>query len=301
MHNSGVSTLAGPPHRLFSPARLLAIALNTLTELTRQKVFYLLVLFGLVLIGSSVLLVRFSFQDQFQMLKDISLGAMSIFSSLLAILATAAMLPRDVEERTLYTILAKPVPRVEYLLGKFLGITGMLLCALALMGLLFALILFVRERAAEAEMQALSGVDPAAIAAQVAELRATVFHPNLFAGGLTILAKACVLAALTLFVSTFATSQIFTVFIVTTAYFIGHFQATAREYWQAGGGTLLAKGFGAVVAILFPDLQVFNLVDEIAVGTAVPGALLGKTMILAGFYVVIYLLAAQFVFSNKEL
>ncbi|MBS0660822.1 MAG: ABC transporter permease subunit [Verrucomicrobia bacterium] len=290
-----------PAHRLFSPARVGAIARNTLTELTRQKVFYLLLLFGLLLIGSSVLLVRFSFQDQFQMLKDISLGAMSIFGSLLAILATAAMLPRDIEERTLYTILAKPVPRVEYVLGKFLGIAGMLACALFLMGLLFLLILFVRERGVEAEMAASLSGDAAALAAQIETLRAQVFHPNLLAAGLTIFAKTCVLAALTLFVSTFATSQIFTVFIVTTAYFIGHFQATAREYWQAMGGAAWSKAFAGFVAILFPDLQIFNLVDEIAVGVAVPLALLGKTLVLGGFYVLIYLLAAQLVFAQKEL
>lgn len=287
-------------HRPFSLARIGAIARNTLTELTRQKVFYLLVLFGLLLIGSSVVLVRFSFQDQFQMLKDISLGAMSIFGSLLAILATAAMLPRDIEERTLYTILAKPVPRLEYLLGKFLGIAGMLACALALMGLLFGAVLFVRERGVESEMTS-AIPDAGVLQAQLAALRAQVFHPNLLAAGLTIFAKACVLAALTLFVSTFASSQIFTVFIVTTAYFIGHFQATAREYWQATGGAVWSKGFSGLVAVLFPDLQIFNLVDEIAVGTAVPLALLLKTLTLGGFYVLIYLLAAQFVFAQKEL
>ena len=55
------------------------------------------------------------------MLKDVSLGAMSIFTSLLAIVATAQLLPRDLEDRTIYTILAKPVPRYEYLIGKLAG------------------------------------------------------------------------------------------------------------------------------------------------------------------------------------
>ena len=56
------------------------------------------------------------------MLKDVSLGAMSIFTSLLAIVATAQLLPRDLEDRTIYTILAKPVPRYEYLIGKLAGV-----------------------------------------------------------------------------------------------------------------------------------------------------------------------------------
>ncbi len=292
-----------PRHRVFSPGRILAIAGNALTELTRQKVFYFLLLFALLLIGSSVLLVRFSFQDQFQMLKDLSLGAMSVFSTLLAILATASMLPKDTEDRTLYTILAKPVPRFEYLLGKFLGAAGLLALSLLLMGVVFAVVLVLRERTAEAEILAESaGFGADATAARLAELRATVFNPNLFAGGVAIYLKACVLAALTLFFSTFATSSIFTVLITAMTYFIGHFQATAREYWQAeAGGSVLSRIFLGLVSILFPDLQMFNLVDEIAAGTAVPAGLLARTAILGAFYVVIYLMAAQFVFAQKEL
>src|SRR5436305_9268811 len=108
-------------HRAFSPARIFTIATNTLIELTRQKVFYVLLIFALFLIGSSVFMARFTFQQEFQILKDISLGAMSIFSSLLAIVATARLIPQDIEDRTVYTILAKPVPRFEYYLANFLA------------------------------------------------------------------------------------------------------------------------------------------------------------------------------------
>src|ERR1700746_398313 len=98
--------------------RIAAITGNTLTDLTRQKVFYFLLIFALLLIGSSAFLARFTFQQEFQILKDVSLGAMSIFTSLLAIIATARLIPQDIEDRTVYTILAKPVPRLDYLLGK---------------------------------------------------------------------------------------------------------------------------------------------------------------------------------------
>ena len=99
-------------HRALSLSRILAITSNTLTELTRLKVFYVLLVFGLLLIGSSIFMAQFSFQQEFQILKDVSLGAISMFTSLLAIVATARMLPRDIEDRTVYTILAKPVPPV---------------------------------------------------------------------------------------------------------------------------------------------------------------------------------------------
>src|SRR5256885_1150199 len=100
-----------PPHRVFSLRRVSAIASNTLTDLTRQKIFYVLLIFALLLIGSSVFMARLSFQQEFRILKDISLGAISIFSSLLAVVATARLISQDIEDRVVYTILAKPVPR----------------------------------------------------------------------------------------------------------------------------------------------------------------------------------------------
>src|SRR5438067_10665630 len=110
-------TTALARHPAFSFSRVLAITANTLTELTRLKGFYVLLVFALLLIGSSIFVSQFTFQQEFQMLKDISLGAMSIFTSLLAIIATARLIPQDIDDRTIYTILAKPVPRLECLLG----------------------------------------------------------------------------------------------------------------------------------------------------------------------------------------
>ena len=134
-------------YRALSAGRIYAITANTLTELARQRVFYVLLIFGLILIGTSAFMARFTFQQEFQILKDISLGAISIFSSLLAIAATARLIPQDIEDRTLYTILAKPVPRFEYLLGKLLGVLCLLAISVALMSALFAAVLYWREHA----------------------------------------------------------------------------------------------------------------------------------------------------------
>ena len=124
-----------------------AISRNTFTELVRQKVFFFLLIFALLVIGNSAFMAKLSFQEQFQMLKDISLGAMSVFCSLIAILATAGFLPKDMEDRTIYTILAKPVPRWIYLLGKLSGILLLLGAAVMLMSALFLGVLWVKESA----------------------------------------------------------------------------------------------------------------------------------------------------------
>src|ERR1700712_1310595 len=136
------------PHRSFSPRRIAAIAGNTLTELTRLKVFYVLLLFALLLIGSSIFMAQFSFQQEFQVLKDTSLGAISFFTSLLAILGTARLVPQDLEDRTIYTILAKPVPRFEYLAGKLLGVLSLLAISVVVMAALFFAVLYLREQSA---------------------------------------------------------------------------------------------------------------------------------------------------------
>ena len=291
-------------HRAFSLARIWAMATNTLTELVRLKVFYFLLIFALLLIGSSSILIRLSFQDQFQMLKDLSLGSMSIFTSLLAIVATAGLLPKEIEDRTLYTLLAKPVSRLEYLLGKLIGVYLLLLITIALMGVLFFFMLVWRVHVVTAELMT-SGTAPDLVQQQLHALQTTAYNANLWAGGVTIYAKACLLASLTLFISTFASSSIFTVIVAVVVYFIGHMQATARDYWQVPGALAgngwLNKAFLGFVSLVFPDLQAFNLVDEIVVGTAVAPWLLAKTLGLGVLYCVIYVLAAYFVFVDKEL
>ena len=290
-------------HRGFSPGRIFAISINTLIELTRQKVFYVLLIFALLLIGCSVFMARFTFQQEFQILKDISLGAMSIFSSLLAIVATARLIPQDIEDRTVYTILAKPVPRFEYLLGKLLGVLLLLAISIALMSALFVVVLYVRERTVLNEtLRQMSRAPGEQLDAAVNAIRAAGLNIDILTGVAVIYLKACLLAALTLFVSTFATTNIFTVVVMVFVYFIGHLQATAREYWleyQSAGW--VARTFLAIVALIFPDLQAFNLVDEIVAGVAIPLVLLAKTALLGIFYITIYTLAATFVFYGKEL
>jgi ABC-2 type transport system permease protein len=290
-------------HRAFSVARVGAITVNTLTELTRLKVFYVLLVFALLLIGSSIFMVQFTFQQEFQILKDVSLGAMSIFTSLLAIVATARLIPQDIEDRTVYTILAKPVPRLEYLLGKIAGVLLLLAISTLVMSAVFVLVLYTREQAVLHEtMRHMARMPRDQLDAALRGVRASAFSIDMVPGITIIYLKACLLAALTLFVSTFATTNIFTIVVMAFIYFIGHLQATAREYWlQTHASGVITRVFLAVVALLFPDLQAFNLVDDIVAGTAISLGLFCKTALLGIFYTTIYTLLAAFVFYGKEL
>jgi len=271
-------------HIFFSPARIWAIATNTLLELFRLKVFYFLLIFALVLIGSSAFMIDFNFQEQFQLLKDVSLGAMSIFTWLLSVLATAMLLPKDIEDRTLYTILAKPVPRFEYLTGKLLGILLLLLISTLVMSALFVAALYGRQQIAIAE--AIRTTAPDQLQDILRGIRASTFTYSLIPG----------------IIATFASSSIFTIMVSVACYFIGHLQGIARDAWLGSATTgPLPRIFLALVALLFPDLQLFNLVDDIVAGNSITLALFSKTAALGGLYTCIYLLVAYFVFATKEL
>ena len=291
---------AATKHKVFSLARVTAISSNTLLELVRLKVFYFMLLFALLIIGSSAFTSKFSFQEQFQVLKDVSLGAMSIFTWLLAVLSTAMLLPKDIEDRTLYTILAKPVPRFEYLLGKFLGVLLLLFIALSLMSVVFVLVLYTREQAALGE--AARGVPAELLSGEVAQIKASAFNANLLPGIVIIYLKAALCAALTLLLSTFATSWIFTIIISVVVYLIGHIQPIAREAYLASVTvTPLTKVFLALVSLIIPDLTALSLVDDIVVGNAIPMMMFAKTAALGGIYVSVYFLLGYFMFAGKEL
>lgn len=290
-------------HRPFSPARVLAITTNTFTELTRLKAFYVVLIFALFLIGSSVVMARFSFQQEFQILKDVALGTMSIFTSLLAIVAASRLIPRDVEDRTVYTILAKPVPRFEYVIGKLAGVLLLLAISTIIMSAMFLVVLYAREQSVLHETaRQMSSLPGEQLKDALRSVRSSALNIDILPGIGLIFVKACLLASLTLFVSTFATTNIFTIVVMVVVYFIGHLQGVAREYWlQQHSVDWWKRAFLALVALIFPDLQSFNLVDDIVAGAVIPLELFVKIAGLGFFYIIIYALLAAVVFYGKEL
>src|SRR5262249_21025214 len=226
-----------------------------------------------------------------------------IFSSLLGIVATAQLIPRDLEERTIYTILAKPVPRYEYLLGKLLGVFVLLALSILAMSVLFLGLLFVRQEMLVSEaVRSGAGLPPTQLREAMRTLKASAFNCNLLPGIVLIYLKAATLAALTLFVSTFATSNIFSIVVMVFVYFIGHLQATARTYWlETHSAGQLGRVFLGLVALLFPDLQLFDLVDDIVAGTTISAALFAKTALLGCVYTSVYLFFAWVSFHGREL
>jgi len=287
-------------HQIFSFTRVTAIASNTLLELIRLKVFYFLLIFGFIVIGISFFTSKMTFQEQHQALKSASLGAMSIFTWLLAVLATAMLLPKDIEDRTLYTILAKPVPRFEYLLGKFVGVLLLLFIALSLMSMLFLVVLYFAEQGAIE--QTIRTTPKADLADALNQVHRSTFNSDLLPGIIVIYFKSALCAALTLLISTFASSSIFTVIVSVIAALIGHIQPIAREaYLSSGNAGPLAKAFFAFVALTMPDLRALDLADDVIAGNVIPMLLFLKTIGLGSTYIGVYFLVGYFMFAGKEL
>jgi ABC-2 type transport system permease protein len=290
-------------HKLFSFRRVFAIAGNTFRDLVRQKVFYFMIVFAIVLIGGSLALVNVSFHGQLQTVMDVSLGAMSVFTMMLAVLSTAMLLPKDMEERTLYTILAKPVARFEYMLGKLLGVALMLTVATLLMSVFFFIVLYFWQGK---EITNIIAYEPTErVDAMIAKVKESTFSPTLYGAMAVLWLRALVCSALTLMISAFATSWLFTVIISFMMVLIGHLIPIARSAYQDPVLTqelpVYLSLFLRSVALFFPDMQLFNIVDDIAVGVHVPVEVFANTAMLGAGYLFMYLMVGYLFFAWREL
>lgn len=294
-------------HRMFSIGRVLTIAGGTFTQLVRMKVFYFMGLFAVAVIASSFAFADLETSGQLKLLKDVSLAAMSLFSMLFAIAGTALLLPRDIEDRTIYTILCKPVPRLEYLLGKLLGVVWLIFISLMLMDGLFSVVLHLKASSIEGAQlaflnQALSGE---ALAAGVADVKDSIGAQgltwNLQYGVLAIFFKSVVLTGVTLLLSSFASSTIFTIMSSLAVMVIGQAQSLARDVFLGNSASAVPKAIAGVVSLVFPDFKGFDIVDAVVSGTPVAAEVMLKMGGLTLTYLVIHLLASYVIFSDKEI
>ena len=109
-----------------SGRRIWAVAGNTFLEAVRQKVFAVLLLFALVLLGGANYFAEFSFQEQFKFLKDLGYATISLIGLLVGLLGAAQLIPAEIERRTILTALCRPLRRWEFVVGKYFGLVSLL-------------------------------------------------------------------------------------------------------------------------------------------------------------------------------
>lgn len=291
--------------------RTLVIASHTFTQLVRMKVFYFLLVFAVIIIASNFFNMpqhagpEAAGANILRSIKSWSLGAMTLFSVVLAVVATALLLPKDVEDRTLYTILAKPVPRLDYLAGKLLGVLALVFVSLLAMDLLMTGVLHIRTQIVIDQQMALAtamGYTDEARESLRADTLAQGANWSLQGAVLAVFLRSAVIAAVALLISTFSTSTLFTAVISFLVYFIGHFQADMRVAFLAGGDGegWIARGISLLMSLVLPDFQVFNVVDSVIEGQLVSLAVMAKLTGVGAFYLVFYTLCSWLIFADKE-
>ena len=290
----------------FSPARIWTLAAATVTQLVRMKIMAFLVVFCVIVVAAGFAFPVMNPEQQLKLLKDVSFGALQIFSVVIAIVSTALLLPRDLEDRTLYTILSKPVPRYEYLLGKLIGVLLLIGTGLVLMDIAFSAVLWLRQSLVLAQSVAALKQEGVATPEALAQLNEFVGKQgltwNIHLGVLAIFLKASVIAALSLMISCFASSTLFTVVISLLVTIIGHGQGLIREYFFSEGMNEIMKKLGsALLAIITPDLGVFDVLDNVINGELVSAFSAGVMVGTAAMYVTGYLLVSHLLFVEKEL
>lgn len=300
----------------FSLRRTLIIAQSTVTQLVRMKVFYFLVPIALLFLGLQFFdLLWYQGaetihpEQELRMHKNICLGTMMIFTSLFAIVSTALLIPGDIEDRTLYTILCKPVPRLDYLMGKLLGVVMVIFIVMVVMDVLMVATLHYRTE------QKLSLITEAMTDRGYGEEDIKAGRAHIAAHGPTLILqygviahflKAAVIAAVALLISTFSTSTLFTIATSVMIWIIGAFQSVAREGLFEGplstqDPNMAERVVSTIVSLAFPD---FKLFESIADGAARAEDVLHTDMAqlggIAAVYIGIYVVLSWFVFSDKE-
>jgi ABC-type transport system involved in multi-copper enzyme maturation permease subunit len=243
---------------VFSPRRAWLIAQNTWREASRQKLFNFLLVLALALVLGARWFRDFNFgAPELKFLADCGFGAMAFFGAAVTITATAQLFFSEIENRTALTLLAKPVWRAEFVIGKFLGVVVVLAVFCTLLTSLLAAVLWWREGELMRDFPE-----------NFARGRIVSYQLVMLAGVFQWL-KLTVLAAFTLLVATFAQTQLFT---VVTGFFIlviCHLQYLAQDAYARGGTTIGRVASGAIAAV-FPNFQVFAVADSISVMDVLP-------------------------------
>jgi ABC-type transport system involved in multi-copper enzyme maturation permease subunit len=249
-----------------------AIARNTFREALRDRILYLFLGFSVVILIGSKLLGLLTVGDEGRVIKDLGLAGIQFFSMLIAVMMSVLLISREVDSRMVFNILAKPVERWQFLLGKYLGLMLTVLANLALMTVLFFAVVAVYGAGLDAGLllaTAMTLVEMAVLAA-FAVLFAVVTRPILGS-------------------------------VLTLAVFgIGH---VSEDIWMLARHLPSQAGRAVVAAAyyLLPNLERFNFKAEAVHSLPVPAAVVAWSLAYGAFYAALVLVLACLHFGRKDL
>lgn len=251
-------------------AAIRAIALNTFREAIRDRVLYLLLVFALILIVVSQLLSMLTVGDEEKIIADMGLSAISIFGVLTAVFIGVSLVYKEIERRTVYTLLANPVRRWQFILGKFIGLMAVLLMNVGLMTVALSLVLVLRGQAPW----------------------------NLMPAVFLIVIELAVVTAFALLFSTL-TNPILAAVWTFASYVAGHL-AWSLPLLRDKVTSDMGKWFCDVVYGIMPHLHQMDIKAEVVHGLALPDGYILTSTVYGVTYAAVILLLASFAFERKD-
>ena len=251
--------------------KIMGIAVNTFREAARNKIFYLLVFFCILFALSSKLVSFLTLGDSIRVLKDTGLAAINFFCVLIAIFTGINLVYKEIEKKTVFNILSKPVSRDQFIIGKFLVLALSMLTALAAMAVIF--FLFVAWSG--------GGFD----------LRIVLYFFMLFL-------ELLIIVAISLFFSSFTTPILSFVFTVSL-YLIGHIMWTFNEF-KTVLRSQLWRYFTQGLYYLLPNLDKFNIKNEVVLNTVFNPWTILFSVLYALAYILALLAVTILVFRRRE-
>jgi ABC-type transport system involved in multi-copper enzyme maturation permease subunit len=256
-------------------SRVAVVALNTFREAVRDRVLYNLVFFALLMIAAAILVGQISVGIEQEVIITLGLSAISVIGLLIAVFIGVGLVSKEIDKRTLYALLAKPVHRWQFLLGKFFGLLLTLFVNLIAMSAgLFAAMLCVKR---------------SLIRSDAVVLIAIYF----------ILLKLALVVALALLFSCY-TTQLLSILFTTGLYVSGLFVKEMRTMHNEMASHALTV-FLRWLSYVLPNFENFDVMGAAAHGRAIPGSLVLQNTGYALLYCAIVLVLASAVFSRKNL
>ena len=255
-------------------SRLPAITLNTFREAVRDRVLYNLIFFVLLLVASAPLFSQISIGLEKLILVNVGLSSISLFGAIIAILIGIGLVSKEIEKKTLYTILSRPVRRWEFIVGKYFGLLLTLVVNTAFMTLGLYVALLITDRG-------LHGAD--------ALLLAAIY---------CIVLQFMMMVALTLLFSSFST-PIFSAIFAFALFIIGTFAEDLKNFAAMAHG--ITRWFSTGVAYLVPNFATLNIISQAAHEQPVSASLIVFNTLYAVLYSGAVTAAAVLIFERRNL
>lgn len=267
---------AGAGNTVLAQARAIkAVSVNTAREAVRSKVFGSLAFFAVLLILSSIVLGEMSLHNEQRLATDGTLFFSTLFAMVIAVYSSITLFYTEIERRTIYTILSKPIPRWQFLLGKYLGVQALTAMVVLFMGVLSAGVIAYQTGGSVPEQLIWAFVSlylQLAITTALAHLLATIASP-LLAGFATV----------ALFIGGNLFGQL----------------ATIKKMLAEKGNPL--EHLITVVEYILPNLEALNLSRELTYQIGIPASYVGHAILYTVSYVTLVMLLAMAAFSQRDI